>query len=130
MKKTLKGLSVVLAALIIVLALASCNSKTLNGTYTSDTGFGSLVNSKVSYTFTAKKVVLTTTSTFLGSSQTNEYEGTYEIKTATDGTTQITITFSDDDVSTYSGTYAFEKGTDENGVETITIGLTTFVKTK
>ena len=112
-----------------VVALASC-SKMLSGTYSASGSLLGLAGAKTSYTFSFNKVTVTSTTEVLGSSSTKEYVGTYEIKEATDGTQQITMTFTDSDASSYSGTYSFSQGKNESGVATITIAGATYTKVK
>ena len=131
MKKTIKIISITLVIAMLTLVLASCGPKILLGTYTSEGSLGSIAGAKTSYTFSGvKNVTLTSTTTLLGSTSTSEYKGTYELKTAADGTQQITLTFEDSDASSYSGTYTFEQGKTEDGVETIKIGMSTYTKKK
>lgn len=129
MKKTTKILSLAIALLTVAVVISSCAMNVLLGTYTNDAG-GTLAGYKVSYTFkVGNKVVVTSTSTLLGSSKTVEYEGTYKILKATDGTKQIVLTFESEDASSYSGTYSFSEGTAEDGkTPTITIGMSTYTK--
>ncbi|MBQ9510699.1 MAG: hypothetical protein IJR55_03280 [Clostridia bacterium] len=129
MKKIAKIISIMLVLCVAVLALASC-AKTLSGTYSSSGSLLGIAGGKTSYTFSGNKVTLTVTTEILGSSSTDEYAGTYEIKEATDGTQQITLTFTDSDASSYSGTFSFAEGKDDNGVATVTIGRLTYTKTK
>ena len=129
MKKTVKIIAALLVITMAVLALASC-SKMLSGTYSASGSLLGLAGAKTSYTFSFNKVTVTSTTEVLGSSSTKEYVGTYEIKEATDGTQQITMTFTDSDASSYSGTYSFSQGKNESGVATITIAGATYTKVK
>lgn len=123
-----KIIAAILVIAVLLCALTACG-KTLSGTYSAEIG-GSIAGGKTSYTFSGKKVTISVTTSLLGSSNTTEFEGTYEIKEAADGTQSITFTFEDDDASTYSGTQSFSTGKTEDGVKTITIGLITYTATK
>ncbi|MBQ0009655.1 MAG: hypothetical protein KBS76_00940 [Ruminococcus sp.] len=125
MKKIIASLLVIA---VLLCALTACG-KTLAGTYSAEIG-GSIAGGKTSYTFSGKKVTITVTTSLLGSSNTTEFEGTYEIKEATDGTMSITFTFEDSDASSYTGTQAFSMGKTEDGTKTVTIGAITYKAVK
>ena len=125
MKKLTKVLALVLVAAMLCLVLASCG-KTLSGTYSAEASLGGLVGGKTSFTFKGSKVILTVTgSNFITGSSTTEYEGTYEITEAEDGTMSITFEFEDsnDDTKKYGGTQRFSEDKDAG---TIKIGAFTY----
>lgn len=128
MKKTLRILAVVLTLCLVACVLASC-SKTLSGTYSLE-GDIVLLKSKDSYTFKGNSFVHTTTTTggITGSQSTTEVKGTYEITTATDGTSTISFTVTADDGTKTTNSYAFSLGTNDAGNGTITIGNSTYTK--
>ncbi len=128
MKNLARVLALVLVVATLCLTLASCG-KTLSGTYTAEAGLGGLVGGKTSLKFSGSKVTLAVTGTLLGSSSTTEYEGTYEIKEADDGSMTITFEFKDNnsDTKDFSGTKTFSEDKDAG---TIKIGLITYTKQK
>ena len=129
MTKLTKVLALVLVAAMLCLVLASCG-KTLSGTYSAEASLGGLVGGKTSFTFKGSKVILTVTgSNFITGSSTTEYEGTYEITEAEDGTMSITFEFEDnnDDTKSFGGTHSFSENKDAG---TIKIGIITYTKTK
>ncbi len=123
--KTMKRLLVLALALSMVFMLVSCG-KTLSGTYTAGGDLLGIAGGKTSYTFSGSKVTVTTTTTVLGNSKTNEYEGKYEITEAADGTMTITMTFESEDASEYNVSSKTFKEDKEAG--TITIGVVTYTK--
>lgn len=123
-----KIIAAILVIAVLLCALTACG-KTLSGTYSAEVG-GSIAGTKTSYTFSGKKVTITMSASLLGGTSTTEFEGTYEIKEAADGTQSITFTFEDANASTYSGTQSFSTGKTEDGVKRITIGLVTYTATK
>ena len=124
MKKLTKVIALVVVAAMLCLALASCG-KTLSGTYTAGGDIGGLAGAKTSYTFSGSKVTVSVTTTLLGSQNTTEYEGKYEIEEAKDGSMTIKFTFEDSDAKEYTGEYKFAEDKD---AKTITIGVITYTK--
>ena len=122
MKKSfVRVLSLALIAVMMVCALASC-SKKISGSYGGEIEF--LGQSyEVTYTFSGKKVNVERKATVLGTVNTTEYEGTYEIVENDDGKMEITFEFENGDDSVKSGTYTFEEGDDY-----IKIGVITYTK--
>ena len=114
MKKILSTVLALALVLCMVLSLASC-SKMLMGKYTC-----SVLGVETSYEFSGNKVTKTTG---LGSSKITT-EGTYEIKTADDGSMTITFTWGEGEAET---DVAFSEG-EENGVKYIKIGIVKFTK--
>lgn len=124
-KKITRVIALALVMAMACLALASC-AKTLSGTYSSEGDFLGLAGAKTSYTFSGSKVTITvTTSNFITGSDTDEYQGTYEITEATDGT--LSIVFDIEDSKVYSGTFSFAEDKDAG---TIKINGITFTKAK
>ncbi len=126
--KTLKRVLALSLVLCLVFALVSCGGKKLSGTYSAGGNLGGLAGANASYTFSGSKVTVTKSVTVLGQSKVTEYEGTYEIKEAEDGTMTITMTFEDKDASEYSVTN--QKFTENKDAGTITIGIVTYTKQK
>ncbi len=127
MKKTFVRIAAVALVLVMLTAvLASCGT-TLSGVYSGELGIGSLVGGKLSYNFKGSKVTITVTTTLLGSTSSQEFEGKYEITEADDGTQSITFTFEsdDEDAKSYGGTKTFAQDKDAG---TITIGGLTYTK--
>ena len=112
MKKTLvRVLTLTLVAVMLVTMLASCGKK-LSGSYEAE--FDILVAKyTATYTFSGSKVDITKkTTTLLGTSNTVELTGEYEITETDDGKMEITITLESEDDDIKSGTFAFEEGED------------------
>ena len=100
----------------LALALVLCMvAKMLSGKYTC-----SVLGVETSYEFSGSKV---TKATGLGSSKITT-EGTYEIKTADDGSMTITFTWGEGEAET---DVAFSEG-EENGAKYIKIGRVKFTK--
>ncbi len=125
--KTLKKVLALSLVLCLVFALVSCG-KTLSGTYSAGGDIGGLVGGGSSYTFSGSKVTVTVSTTILGSTKTVEYEGTYEITEAADGSMTISMTFEDADAKSYSVNN--QKFVENKDAGTITIGLVTYTKQK
>lgn len=117
MKKILSTALALALVLCMVLSLASC-AKMLSGKYTNST-------IETSYEFVGNKVTKTSPSlsSILGGSGNLVTEGTYEIKTAEDGSMSITFTWSEGDTETQSFTEI-----EVNGEKSIKIGLVTYTK--
>ncbi|MBQ8419351.1 MAG: hypothetical protein IJY37_03195 [Clostridia bacterium] len=105
--KTMKRVLALALAVVMVFALVSC-SKKLSGTYSAEVD-AIIVGGKTSYTFSGKNVTITLTGNSILGSKTTEYEGTYEITEAADGTMSITFTFEDAEADKYSKTHSFEE---------------------
>ncbi len=125
MKKMISRVLVFALLACMVLTAVSC-AKKLSGTYEAGGDFGGLVGGKKAYTFNGSKVTVTVTGTLLGNTSTKEYEGTYEITEAADGSMTISITFESEDADEYEVTSQVFKEDEEAG--TITIGLVTYTK--
>ncbi len=125
MKTFAKVLSLMLVVAMVCVLFASC-AKTISGTYVAGGNLGDIAGANTSYTFSGSKVTVTVTTTFLGNASTTEYEGTYEITEAEDGSMTISMTFEDSDASTYEVTNKTFKEDKDAG--TITIGLITYTK--
>lgn len=122
MKKVLKIAALMLVAVMLCMSLASCGKK-LSGTYEGEVNIG-LAKYTASYTFSGSKVnVEKKTTTILGTVDTVEYEGKYEIAENKDGTMEITFTFETEDDDIKSGTFTFEEGEDY-----IKIGIAKYTK--
>ena len=118
MKKILSGVLALALVLCMVLSLASC-TKMLSGKYTNTL-------SETSYEFSGNKVTRTAPSlggAIFGSNEKVVKEGTYEIKTADDGSMTITFTWGEDDIETAAFTEI-----EVNGEKSIKIGLGTYTK--
>ena len=112
MKKTLKIMALVMAALMLCLALTSCGKK-LSGKYKGEIDV--LVASyEVVYEFKGNNVTVTRQlKSVLGNADPVEIKGTYEITEAADGDLQITFEYEkDDDEVVKGGTFDFEEGED------------------
>lgn len=123
--KTLKRVMALALVVVMVFALVSCG-KTLSGTYVAGGDLAGLAGAKTAYTFSGSKVTVSVTTTLLGNSSTTEYEGTYEITEAEDGSMTISMTFEDNDASKYEVSSKVFKEDKDAG--TITIGLITYTK--
>ena len=122
MKKTLvRVLTLTLVAVMLVTMLASCGKK-LSGSYEAEIDIV-VAKYTATYTFSGSKVdIAKKTTTILGTSNTVELTGEYEI-TETDDGMEITIELEDDDDQIKSGTFTFEEGEDY-----IKIGLAKYEK--
>ena len=122
MNKLLKSVALSLVIVMLCLTLASCG-KTLSGSYEGEVDLG-VAKYTATYTFKGSKVsVEKKTTTILGTVNTVEYEGTYEIAKNDDGTMEITFSFENGDEEIKSGTFAFEEGDDY-----IKIGVAKYTK--
>ena len=122
MKKTIRIMAVVMAVLMVTLVLASCG-KTLSGTYEAEID-AVVIKYTATYTFKGNNVDITKkTTTILGTVDTVELTGKYEIAKNDDGTMEITITLDSEDDDIKSGTFAFEEGDDY-----IKIGVVQYTK--
>ena len=109
-KRIIKLAAVLLAALIMTCAFASC-SKTLSGSYQTDASFlGQGLN--VTYTFSGGKFEATNKITLLGTVTSDEVSGTYEIIEFDDGSMEIKLDFEEETATFHDGTYTFEEGGD------------------
>ncbi len=109
MKKFTKILALTLVLVMMVCVFASCGKK-LSGSYEGKINIG-VAEWTVTYTFSGSKVnVERKATTILGTVDTVEYAGTYEIAEADDGKMEITFTFETEDDTIKSGTYTFEEG--------------------
>lgn len=111
---------------VMVLALVSCGGKKISGTYAAGGDLFGIAGGKTTYTFSGNKVTVAVTATVLGNSKTTEYEGTYEITEAADGSMTISLTFEDSEASEYTVSNKVFKEDKDAG--TITIGLVTYTK--
>ena len=111
MKKTMTKLAAfVLAMLMMTCIFASC-AKTLSGSYEAELSLlGQGVN--VTYTFSGSKVTVTSKVTILGTVNTEEIKGTYEIAENSDGSMEITLDFEEETATLKDGTYTFDQGED------------------
>ena len=111
MKKSVRILAVALALLMVTFVFASC-SKTISGTYEAEIDI-TIMKYTATYEFSGSKVSITKkTTTILGTVDTVEFEGTYEITENDDGTMEITFDIENGDDQIKSGTFAFEEGKD------------------
>lgn len=111
MKKTIKIVSVVLLACMLVLGLASC-AKKLSGAYSGEVDLF-VVKFTATYDFSGSKVTVTkVTNPIIGESKTITIEGEYEIIENADETMDIKFTFETADDEIKSGTFDFEEGED------------------
>lgn len=112
MKKTLvRILAFTLVAVMLVCMLASCGKK-ISGSYEAEVNF-IVGKTNVTYTFSGSNVkIVAKTTNMLGSIDTVNYEGKYEIVENDDETMEITITLEEEDDNIKSGTYTFEEGED------------------
>ena len=118
MKRSVKIIALVMAALMLCLSLVACGKK-LSGEYELDvTAAGTGV--VTTYAFSGSKVTVTVETKLLGSvTKTAELEGKYSI----DGD-KITFEFEDgEDAKTYNGEFDFKET--ENGIK---IGLVEYKK--
>lgn len=107
MKKLLCAVLVV----VMVLSLAACG-KTLKGTYEAEID-AFVLKYTATYEFSGSKVEVTKkTTTILGTVDTVNFSGTYEIAENDDGSMEITISLESEDDQIKSGTYTFEEGED------------------
>ena len=121
-KMFFKGLALSLVVVMLCLALASCG-KMISGSYEGEVDLG-VAKYTATYTFKGNKVdVEKKTTTILGTVDTVELSGTYEITENDDGTKEITFTFENEDEEIKSGTFTFEEGEDY-----IKIGLAKYTK--
>ncbi len=123
--KIMKRVITLALAACMILMLVSCG-KTLSGTYSAEGDLLGLAGNKTSYTFSGSKVTVTTTTTLLGNSKTNEYKGEYEITEAADGTMTITMTFESEDAAEYN--VSSKSFSEDKDAGTITIGVITYKK--
>ena len=122
MKKTVRIMAVVMAILMVSLVFASCG-KTLSGSYEAEID-AVVIKYTATYTFKGNNVDITKkTTTILGTVDTVELTGKYEIAKNDDGTMEITITLDSEDDDIKSGTFAFEEGDDY-----IKIGVVQYTK--
>lgn len=122
MKKLLKSVSLLLVVVTLCLSLASCG-KRLSGSYEAEID-AIAIKYTATYTFSGKKVsVEKKTTTILGTVETTEFDGTYEIAENDDGTMEIAFTFETEDDEIKNGTYTFEEGEDY-----IKIGVVKYTK--
>jgi hypothetical protein len=114
MKKTMTKLAAfVLAMLMMTCIFASC-AKTLSGSYEAELSLlGQGVN--VTYTFSGSKVTVTSKVTILGTVNTEEIKGTYEIAENADGSLEITFDFEEETATLRDGTYTFSE--EENSIK-------------
>lgn len=114
MKKTMTKLTAfVLAMLMMTCIFASC-AKTLSGSYEAELSLlGQGVN--VTYTFSGSKVTVTSKVTILGTVNTEEIKGTYEIAENADGSLEITFDFEEETATLRDGTYTFSE--EENSIK-------------
>ena len=114
MKKTMTKLAAfVLAMLMMTCIFASC-AKTLSGSYEAELSLlGQGVN--VTYTFAGSKVTVTSKVTILGTVNTEEIKGTYEITENADGSLEITFDFEEETATLRDGTYTFSE--EENSIK-------------
>ena len=92
---------------------ASC-AKTLSGSYEAELSLlGQGVN--VTYTFSGSKVTVTSKVTILGTVNTEEIKGTYEIAENADGSLEITFDFEEETATLRDGTYTFSE--EENSIK-------------
>jgi hypothetical protein len=114
MKKTMTKLAAfVLAMLMMTCIFASC-AKTLSGSYEAELSLlGQGVN--VTYTFSGSKVTVTSKVTILGTVNTEEIKGTYEIAETADGSLEITFDFEEETATLRDGTYTFSE--EENSIK-------------
>lgn len=127
MKKTIRIIALLLVAVTVCLALASC-AKTLSGTYSTGANLGSLVGGSVAFKFRGSKVTVSVTTLLAGSSTTKDFEGKYEITTDDNGAEKITFTFEDSGANEYNGSFSFKEGKDADGNKTVTFGGATYTK--
>ena len=108
-----KIVSLVLVSVMLVgmlFALTACG-KTLSGSYEAELSiFGQ--STSTTYTFKGSKVEVVNKTTVLGTVNTTEFAGTYEITENDDGTMEITLSFETEDDTVKSGTYTFVEGED------------------
>ena len=124
--KIMKKVLAFTLVIAMVFALVSCGGKKLSGTYTAGGDLLGLAGGKTSYTFSGNKVTIAVTASLFGASKTTEYEGTYAITEASDGSMTISMTFEDSDASDYTvSNIAFKE---DKNAGTITIGLITYTK--
>ena len=122
MKQMLRSVSLLLVVVTLCLSLASCGKK-LSGSYEAEID-AALIKYTATYTFSGKKVsVEKKTTTILGTVNTTELEGTYEIIENDDGTMEISFAFETEDDEIKNGTYTFSEGEDY-----IKIGLVKYTK--
>ena len=108
-KNFIRVIAVVLMLAALCTVFASCG-KTLSGKYTNDDLNIGIYSYKVTYNFSGSKVTVTKTSSgIISGSNTNTYEGKYEIAENDNGM-EITFTFENADDDVKSGTYKFEEG--------------------
>ena len=114
MKKTMTKLTAfVLTMLMMTCIFASC-AKTLSGSYEAELSLlGQGVN--VTYTFSGSKVTVTSKVTILGTVNTEEIKGTYEIAENADGSLEITFDFEEETATLRDGTYTFSE--EENSIK-------------
>ena len=111
MKKTMLKLAAVMLAVVMMTAIFASCAKTLSGSYQADASlFGQGVD--VTYTFSGSKVTVTSKVTLLGTVNTEEIEGTYEIVENEDGSMEITFDFEEETATLRDGTYTFSEGED------------------
>ncbi len=116
MKKSIKLISVVLAALMLCFALASCGKK-LSGTYSAEIDIV-LVKYTATYEFSGSKVTATkeTEGGITGAVNSVTFEGEYEIE---DDKITFTWDTEDDDGVIKGGTFKFEKTDDGIKIGTV-----------
>ena len=124
--KIMKKVLAFTLVIAMVFALVSCGGKKLSGTYTAGGDLLGLAGGNTSYTFSGNKVTVAVTASLFGVSKTTEYEGTYAIAEASDGSMTISMTFEDSDASEYTVSNISFK--EDKNAGTITIGLITYTK--
>lgn len=122
MKLWIRILSLLMILALCTAVLASC-AKTLSGTYEGEVD-AVVLKYTATYEFSGNKVNITKKSTtILGTVNTVELSGTYEITENDDGSMEITFTLDGEDEQIKGGTYTFEEGEDY-----IKIGLAKYTK--
>ena len=122
MKLWIRILSLLMILALCTAVLASC-AKTLSGTYEGEVD-AVVLKYTATYEFSGNKVNITKKSTtILGTVNTVELSGTYEITENDDGSMEITFTLDGEDEQIKGGTYTFEEGEDY-----IKIGLSKYTK--
>lgn len=122
MKHWIRILSLLMILALCTAVFASC-AKTLSGTYEGEVD-AIVLKYTATYEFSGNKVDITKkTTTILGTVNTVEFSGTYEISENDDGSMEITFTLDSEDEQIKSGTFTFEEGEDY-----IKIGLAKYTK--
>ena len=108
MKKTMIKLAAFMLAMLMMTCIFASCAKTLSGSYEAELSLlGQGVN--VTYTFSGSKVTVTSKVTILGTVNTEEIKGTYEIAETADGSLEITFDFEEETATLRDGTYTFSE---------------------